>query len=93
LTNTERSVSCVNSGAWATAHEGGRRIPQDIAIAGYDDIPEAAVTYPALTTEAVPGYEIGRRAMELLLARIQGRGPKSPQRVELEHTLVIRAST
>jgi LacI family transcriptional regulator len=79
-------------GALVAAREAGVRVPEDIAIVGYDDIPEASVAVPALTTVAVPKYEMGRVAAELLLARLRGEGSQQPQRIELPHRLVIRAS-
>lgn len=82
-------------GAMMALHAAGRRVPKDVAVAGYDDIPEAAITFPPLTTVAVPKYEMGRVAAELLLRRLgNGEGePDAPQRVELQHHLIIRGST
>lgn len=78
-------------GALDALREAGLRVPEDVAVAGYDDIAQAAFTTPALTTVAVPKYELGKRSVELLLDRIGGsEGP--PRRVELPHTLVIRSS-
>lgn len=88
-------------GALTAARAAGLRVPQDVAIAGYDDIPEAAVTSPALTTVAVPKYEMGRAAAELLLERLVARTtradepapPGTPRHIVLPHHLVIREST
>jgi LacI family transcriptional regulator len=80
-------------GALLAARTAGLRVPADLAIAGYDDIPEAAVTFPALTTVAVPKYEMGRSAAELLLRRVRGDAPDAPQHVELAHHLILREST
>ena len=60
-------------GALLALRAAGVGVPGDVAVVGYDDIPEAAVTCPALTTVAVPKYEMGRVAAELLLARIAHR--------------------
>jgi ABC-type sugar transport system substrate-binding protein len=57
-------------GAMAAARAAGLSVPGELAVVGYDDIPEAAVTSPALTTVAVPKYDMGRLAAELLLQRI-----------------------
>lgn len=64
---------------------------KDVAITGFDDVPEAADTYPALTTISVSAREIGRRAGEALLDRI--RGNTEPQkRIIIPPKLVIRQS-
>jgi len=62
-------------GALLAAREAGVRFPADLAIAGYDDIPEVAVTSPSPTTVAVPKYEMGRAAAELPLRRVRGDAP------------------
>ncbi len=62
-------------GALAVARRSGRRVPQDVAVVGYDDIPEAATTVPALTTVRVPKYEMGLAAAGRLLERLRARHP------------------
>lgn len=78
-------------GALAALAEAGRRVPDDIAVVGYDDIPTARYFVPALTTVAVPAVEHGRRAMELLADLIEGRAPRA-LRVRLDARLVVRRS-
>ncbi|WP_037571114.1 LacI family DNA-binding transcriptional regulator [Phaeacidiphilus oryzae] len=56
-------------GVLAAARESGVRVPQDLSVAGYDDIPFAADAYPALTTVYVPLTEAGTRAGRLATAR------------------------
>lgn len=70
--------------------EAGRRIPDDVAVLGVDDIPFAALVRPSLSTVRVDIAELGRRAMALLLARREGRElePSAP----LATTLVLRES-
>jgi LacI family transcriptional regulator len=81
-------------GALMAARDAELEVPEDVAIAGYDDIPEAAVTSPALTTVAVPKYEMGRTAAELLLERIATRAtPGAPRHLVLAHHLIVRGST
>jgi DNA-binding LacI/PurR family transcriptional regulator len=67
----------------------GRRVPEDIAVLGFDDIPVAQVFEPGLTTIAQPLRELGATAAELLLKRLAG-GPA--ESCTLQHSLVVRAS-
>ncbi len=69
----------------------GRRVPEDLAVVGFDDIPLAALVTPALTTCRVPRYEIGERALQLLLERIVGC-TEDGEEIVLHSELVIRAS-
>ncbi|NDJ75578.1 MAG: LacI family transcriptional regulator [Chloroflexi bacterium] len=59
-------------GALKACQQLGRRIPDELAIIGFDDIPLSALVNPSLTTCWSPKYELGSQAMELLLARING---------------------
>ncbi|CAL9662495.1 Lactose operon repressor [Streptomyces sp. enrichment culture] len=73
-------------------HEAGRRVPDDVSVIGYDDIPEAAHLLPPLTTVRTDFGEIGRRALRLLLDRIdEVAGPRIEPVVPVE--LVVRRST
>lgn len=67
----------------------GRRVPEDLAVIGFDDVPLASIFEPALTTIAQPRRELGEYAMRLLLRRIEGESPPSKT---LAHTLVVRRS-
>lgn len=70
----------------------GLRIPEDLSVIGFDNIPESALATPALTTIAQPLKSIGQTAMQLLLALL--RGEDVPLRhVQLATELVVRAST
>jgi len=69
----------------------GRRVPDDVAIVGYDDIPLAELVTPALTTCHIPKYEIGSQAMQLLLNHINGC-EEACEDVVIEPELIIRAS-
>ncbi|HXM72370.1 MAG TPA: LacI family DNA-binding transcriptional regulator [Candidatus Dormibacteraeota bacterium] len=70
----------------------GKRVPDDCAVAGCDDIDMAAFMVPPLTTVHVPFYETGTEAMRLLLNMI-GDGVFAPRKVLLPVHLVVRAST
>jgi len=50
----------------------GRRVPDDLAVIGCNDIPLAVQATPPLTTQRIPRYPIGKRAVELLVERING---------------------
>jgi LacI family transcriptional regulator, kdg operon repressor len=70
----------------------GLRIPEDIGIAGFDDSDWAPVIGSGLTTVAQPTYEIGQKAMERVLERIQGDQAKESY-FALSANLIIRGST
>ncbi len=66
-------------GAWRALGRGGRRVPQDISLVGFDDVQEAALTDPPLTTVRVPTEELGRACAQLLLEKLKARGaPQAP---------------
>lgn len=69
----------------------GRRVPNDVAVVGFDDIRFAAFCRPALTTVAQPMYEIGRRAARMLLDQLEGKA-EGPRSIVLPHRLVVRES-
>ncbi len=78
-------------GAIRAIHERGLRIPTDIAVIGFDEMPWAMSLQPPLTTVAQPTYELGATAARMLLARL--REPNRPTRhIMLETRLVVRAS-
>ncbi len=70
----------------------GIRVPEDIAVVGYDDIPFAACSRVPLTTVSVPVRQVGQLAAELLFDRMEGKGPRERQEVVLAPEFVIRAS-
>jgi LacI family transcriptional regulator len=70
----------------------GLRIPADLAITGYNDIPLAARLRPGLTTIHVPAQEFGRAAARMLLEQMVD-GRHEPKRVVLAQELIVRGST
>jgi DNA-binding LacI/PurR family transcriptional regulator len=72
--------------------EAGRRVPDDISIVGFDDIPEARFFSPPLTTVRQDFHELGRQSFKLLLGEIDA-SQRSSVRVIVEPELRIRAST
>jgi LacI family transcriptional regulator len=79
-------------GALFALHEMGLRVPQDVSVVGFDDIPLASYTIPALTTIMQPGRELGQLAVETLVKRI--RRPDIPASHQLLPVrLIERASS
>lgn len=68
----------------------GRRVPQDVAVVGFDDIPAANLANPSLTTVTQDAAQAGRTLVEMLVARIEGQAVKG---VVLPTRLVVRRST
>jgi DNA-binding LacI/PurR family transcriptional regulator len=77
-------------GAMRTLAAHGRRVPDDVAVVGFDDVREAQLTNPALTTVRQPVAEVGRTMTRVLLSRIAGE-PVS-QRTMLPIQVVHRVS-
>lgn len=70
----------------------GLRVPDDISIVGFDDVPAAAMSSPALTTVAQPLAESARAGVDMLVALARGEKP-AQRAVVLAPTLVVREST
>ncbi len=60
-------------GALCAIHEAGLRVPDDLSVVGFDDIPLASFTVPRLTTIAQPAHDLGGQAVQLLLQRLLDR--------------------
>ena len=80
-------------GAVSAIKEAGLRIPQDIAVVGYDDVPLAAHASPPLTTVRQPTREQGRVAAEFLLRRIESGDVLPREERVFECELIVREST
>lgn len=79
-------------GAIRAIRERGLRVPQDISVMGFDDIPGAAFHTPSLTTVRQPLSRMGEVAAESLLGRIE-REREYPPEIAIEPELIIREST
>ena len=79
-------------GAFGAARRMGLRIPDDLAIVGYNDIPLATRMVPTLTTVHVPIHDFGAAAARLLLEQIE-TGEPSRRRVVFNPELIVRGST
>jgi DNA-binding LacI/PurR family transcriptional regulator len=78
-------------GVYGALREAGLRVPLDVSVIGFDDIPLAGYADPPLTTVRLPAFELGQRTGRLLLSLIAGR--EVPHRSLLPAELVIRGST
>jgi LacI family transcriptional regulator len=79
-------------GTMEAAQEMGLDVPGDVSVIGFDDIPEAARTTPALSTVRQPIQQMGSAAVELLIALMDGRTPETTH-VRLPTSLVLRGTT
>jgi DNA-binding LacI/PurR family transcriptional regulator len=90
-------VFCFNDllaiGAMRALREAGRRIPEDVAVVGFDDIEECQYAAPPLTSVAPDKAAVADTAVDLLLERMDGTGPPEPREVFPPHRLAVRAST
>lgn len=77
-------------GVYRAAHELGIQIPGQLSIIGFDDIPLVTALIPKLTTIRQGTYEMGRKAIELLINELEN---KSSEGVVFEPTLIVREST
>lgn len=91
------AIVCANddmaAGALLAAHKAGLRIPQDIAITGFDDTPVSGIVWPPLTTIHQPLRRMGARAVERLLEIVAAEDRIRPGREIIGHDLVVRDSS
>ena len=80
-------------GAMTALRNAGLRIPEDVAVVGFDDVPLAEHASPPLTTVRLPAVDMGRRAAERLIRRIEGRPDPEGATDLLPTELIVRASS
>ncbi|MEX0928139.1 MAG: LacI family DNA-binding transcriptional regulator [Balneolales bacterium] len=85
------SNNLMTLGAIEAIHQKDLKIPDDVSIIGFDDMPWAKSINPPLSVVRQPGYEMGRRAAEMFFQRIE-EPDREPVLVMLEPTLVLRDS-
>ncbi len=79
-------------GALVSLREAGLRVPGDVAVVGFDDIPVARLITPRLTTVAQFQENLGVRAAEMLLERLDGTAPGHGRSEEMPYELIVRES-
>jgi DNA-binding LacI/PurR family transcriptional regulator len=91
------AVFCFNDllalGAMWAAQAAGRRIPEDLAVVGFDDIEDSRFATPSLTAIAADKAAIGRLAVSILADRIAGRRTGAPEWIKPSFDLHVRSST
>jgi LacI family transcriptional regulator len=96
LADPPTAIFCFNDnmaiGAMRVARERGIRVPEDLSLVGFDDLGEASIVHPALTTIRQPLAEMGRIAVSLLMRLLEDQ-PLEALHVELATRLVVREST
>ena len=80
-------------GAIRAIRERGLRVPEDVSVVGFDDIASAAYQNPGLTTVRQPLYEMGQRAADTLVTRMERPEQAVPQTISLAPSLVVRGTT
>jgi LacI family transcriptional regulator len=78
-------------GALRALREAGLRVPEEVAVVGFDDLPQAARSEPPLTTVRQPTYRLGTTTVDSLLDLLD-YPDSSPRRIVLPTELVVRAS-
>jgi LacI family transcriptional regulator len=96
LSTLPSAFFCMNDiiayGCMKALRDRGIRIPQDVSVIGFDDLPSSVVTNPPLTTIKVSTHQIGERALERLSDKINGLTHASPEKILVAGKLVIRDS-
>jgi LacI family transcriptional regulator len=80
-------------GAFKAVQDAGLRVPEDIAMVAFDDLPANLLVFPFLTVAVQPAYEMGRRATQLLLSRLSKPASQDYQEVVLPYELIVRQSS
>ncbi len=78
-------------GAIYAIHDAGLRIPEDIALVGYDDREIATIVRPALTTVTLPCYDMGQASAAMLVNLLEGKAD-NPDEVKIRGKLIVRQS-
>lgn len=80
-------------GALRACYERGVRVPDDVAVIGFDDVEEGRFSAPSLSTISPDKAHIARAAIDLLVSRLNKPGPPAQREIVIDHRLVVREST
>ena len=83
----------ITMGAFKAVRETGLKVPEDIALVGFDDLPIELIIDPFFTVAAQPAYAMGKQATELILARVAGQVPAACEEIILPTEIIIRRSS
>jgi len=90
------AIFCANDsmaiGGLCAVHDAGLRVPEDVTVVGFDDIPLAHYMSPPLSSVHVPVFEMGERAVTRLIAALKGEPISERRDVRLPTRLVVRSS-
>jgi LacI family transcriptional regulator len=83
----------ISIGVLKALREAGLRVPEDISVVAFDDLPDSMIVDPILTVASQPAYEMGSQATQLLLKRIADNVPFDSQEIILPTEIVTRQSS
>jgi LacI family transcriptional regulator len=83
----------ISIGVFKALRKAGIRVPEDISVVGFDDLPASMIVDPVLTVASQPAYEMGGKATELLLKRISDQLPEGTQEIILPTEMITRQSS
>ncbi len=83
----------IGIGVLKALQELGLSVPEDIAVVSFDDLPSSMVIFPFLTVAAQPAYEMGKKAVEILMNKLGSEPPEQCQEVVFPVEIVVRQSS
>ncbi len=91
-TAIQTGADLIAFGALDAARKHGLRVPEEISILGFDDLPQATQSFPGLTTVRQPLHDMGQTAVRGLMPLIEGNTPMLAQ-VQMPTSLIVRGTT
>ena len=80
-------------GVMRALRDQGIRVPEDMSVVAFDDLPQAITIDPFFTVASQPAYEMGQKGTELLLSRLNEEGPAEYQEIVLPVEIIVRQSS